>query len=69
MKGIIDKDYEHAKRIWEDFKLKNLGLYHDISVQSDTLLVADLFETVHNKCIETYGLDPAHLPSAPDLAW
>ena len=30
MKGIIDKDYEHAKRIWEDFKLKNLGLYHDM---------------------------------------
>ena len=38
-------------------------------VQSDTLLFADLFESVRDKCIEIYELDPAHFLSAPELAW
>ena len=38
-------------------------------VQSDTLLPADLFENLRNKCIEIYELDPAHYFSAPGLAW
>ena len=38
-------------------------------VQSDTLLLADVFENFRNKCIEIYELDPAHILSAPGLAW
>ena len=38
-------------------------------VQSDTLLLADVFENFRNKCIEIYELDPAHLLSAPGLTW
>ena len=48
---------------------KNLGDYHDFYVQSDTLLLADVFENFRNKFIEIYELDPAHFPSAPALAW
>ena len=50
-------------------KLKNLGDYHDLYVQSDTLLLADVFENFRNKCIEIYELDPAHFLSAPGLTW
>ena len=39
---------------------KNIGDYHDLYVQSDTLLLADIFENFRNKCIEIYELDPAH---------
>ena len=28
-KGIIDKDYAHAEKVWEVFEIKNLGEYHD----------------------------------------
>ena len=42
---------------------------HDLYVQSDTLLLADVFENFRNKCIEIYELDPAHFLSAPGLAW
>ena len=38
-------------------------------VQSDTLLLADVFENFRSKCIEMYELDPAHFLSTPGLAW
>ena len=53
----------------ELFKLKNLGEYHDLYVQSNTFLLADVFENFRNKCIEIYELDPAHFLSATELAW
>ena len=55
--------------MFEEFKLKNLGDYHDLYVQSDTLLLADVFENFRNKCIEIYELDPAYILSTPGLAW
>ena len=57
------------KKYIKGFKLKNLGDYHDLYIQSDTLLLADVFENFRNKCIEIYELDPAHFLSAPRLAW
>ena len=59
----------HAQKVFEEFRLKNLGDYHDFYVQSDTLLLADVFENFRNKCIEIYELDNAHFLSAPGLAW
>ena len=38
-------------------------------VQSDTLLLTDVFENFRNKCIEIYELDPARFLSALGLAW
>ena len=60
MEGIASLDYRHAKRVYKVFKLKNLGDYHDLNVQGDTLLLADVFENFRNKCIEIYELEPAH---------
>ena len=69
MEDIIDVDYRHVKRVLKYFNDKNLGVYHDLCVQSDTLLLADVFENFRNKCIEIYKLDPAHFLSAPGLAY
>ena len=69
LEDITDEDYIHAQKVTEDLKLKNLGEYHDVYVQSDTLLLADVFENFRNKCIEIYELDPAHFFSASGLAW
>ena len=52
MEDITDADYMHAKRVKKVFKRKNLGEHHDLYVQSDTLLLADVFENFRNKCIE-----------------
>ena len=69
LEDITDKDYEHAQKVWEVFGIKNLGEYYNLYVQSDTLLLADVFENFRDKCIEIYELDPAHFLSAPRLAW
>ena len=69
MEHITDVDHRHAKRVFKSLNNKNLGDYHDLYVQSDTLLLADVFEFFRNKCIEIYELDPAHFLSAPGLAW
>ena len=69
LEDITDKDYAHAQKVFEELNLKNISDYHDLYVQSDTLLLADVFENFRNKCIEIYELDPAHLLSAPGLTW
>ena len=51
------------------FKLENLGDYHDLYVQSDTLLLADVFNNFRDMCIKECELDPAHFLSLPGLAW
>ena len=68
MENIDDIDYRHGN-VFKRFKLKNLGEYHDLYVQSDTLLLADLFENFRNTCIKVYELDPAHFLSLPGLTW
>ena len=49
--------------VWKKFNIKDLGEYHDLLFQSDTTLLADVFENFRDKCIEIYELDPAHLLS------
>ena len=69
MENIDDIDYRHGNNMFKRFKLKNLGEYHDLYVQSDTLLLADVFENFRNMCLEVYELDPTHFLSLPGLAW
>ena len=65
LEDITGKVYAHYQKVFKELGLKNLGDYHDFFVQSDTLFLADEFET----CIEIYELDPAHFLSSLGLAW
>ena len=69
MEDIDDIDYRHVNNVFNKFKLNNLGDYHDLYVQSDTLLLADVFENFRDMCLKEYQLDPAHFLSLPGLAW
>ena len=69
LEDITDKDYIHAQKVFGELKLKNLSDYHDLYVQSDTLLFAEVYESFRNKCTEIYELDPPHFFSAPGLTW
>ena len=68
MEDITDVYLRHAKRVFKSFNNTNLGDYLDLYVQSDTVLLADVFENFRNKCIEIYELHRAHFLPAPGLA-
>ena len=67
--GISDQEYEHAQDIWKEFKINNLGEYHDLYLKTDVLLLADVFEEFRNICLKNYNLDPAWYYTSPGLSW
>eukprot|EP01052_Picozoa_sp_SAG31_P003998 SAG31_NODE_160_length_21908_cov_25.529048_10_plen_414_part_00 len=66
---ISDDDYAHGQNVWNTFKCKNLGDYHDLYVKSDVLLLADVFENFRTLCINDDELDPAHYYTLPNYSW
>ena len=68
LEDISDEDYTHTQKVWDVFEINNIGDYHDLYVQSDTLLLADIYENFRNMCFEKYKLDPSYFVSAPGLA-
>ena len=69
MEDIADADYADAKRVCKEFEIKGLGEYHDLYVQSDTVMLADVLENFRNMCLEIYELDSAKFLTVPRLAW
>ena len=69
MEDIDDIDYRRGNNVFNKFKLNNLGDYNDLYAQSDTLLLADVFENFRDMCLKEYELYPAHSLSLPGLAW
>ena len=57
----------HTQRVYEDFERGNSGEYHDLYRQSNTLLLADVFENYQNIFLETYELDPGHFLTVTGL--
>ena len=53
--------------VFKELEMNNLSDYHNLYVQSDTLLLLDIFENFRNKCIETYVLDTDYFLSEPGL--
>ena len=43
IEDITDTDQTHGKRVCNGFKVKNLEEYHDLYVETDTIMSADVF--------------------------
>ena len=66
---ITEEDYLHAIDVWNKFKVKPLGEYHDNYLKRDVLLLADVLEEFINTCLNYYGLVPCHYFSSPGRSW
>ena len=58
IEDITDVDYRHAIRVFQSFNNKIIGDYHDLFVQSDTLLLADVFEILETNVLKYMNLIP-----------
>jgi len=67
--NITDVDYNHAQKVWKAFGMKTMKDYHDLYLATDVILLADVFETFRDVCMENYKLDPCWYYTAPGLAW
>ena len=69
MTKISSDDYQHAQRVWREFRILSLGEYHDLYLRTDVILLANVFEAFRDTCLQHYKLDPAHFYTSPGLAW
>ena len=69
MSGVSNTDYEHACSIWREFEIRNMGEYHNLYLRSTVILLANVFESFRQVCLENYGFDPSHFYMAQGLAW
>ena len=58
--NVSEGDYEHAQRVWKEFRIRNLGEYHYLYLKTDLILLANVFEAFRDTCPEHYSLDLAH---------
>ena len=68
-KNILDKDYNHAKNIFEKFKCKNVLDYSILYLKTDICHLSDVFQKFSNFAYETYNLDPRHSYTLPGFSW
>ena len=67
--NISDADYEHAQEVGKTFKIKTMREYHNLYLKTDVILLADVFETFRDVCMNNYKLDPCWYYTAPALSW
>ena len=51
MEDISDAEYPHTKEVSKGFEIENLGEYHDLCIENDTLLLDDVFGNFRNMCL------------------
>ena len=66
---VSDDDYEHARKVYNHFKCKNMGEYSDLYLATDVLLLTHIFENFRRLAKSMYDLDVCHYFTAPGMSW
>ena len=65
---ISDEQNHHATKVWNTFRLKSRGNYHNLYLKSDVLLLTDVFKSFRKTCKHYYDSDPCHYFTNPALS-
>ncbi|QKS69572.1 PolB [Drosophila-associated adintovirus 2] len=63
------EDYEFAQQVWQNFNCKTLSDYLKLYLESDVIILADVFENFRTICHSIYKLDPINYVTAPSISW
>ena len=66
-KYISEKEYKLAQHIWAHFNIQTTGEYHELDLQLDVLLLADVMNKLRQTGREHYRLDPSYFYTLPNL--
>ena len=66
--SISTTENKRAQKVWQEFGIKNMREYHDLYLNLDVLLLADIFENLRKTCIAV-GLDPCHYYILPGFTF
>ena len=66
---ITDDDWTFINHLWETFQLKNLRELHNLYMETDVILLADVMEEFRIMSMTKYRLDPVHFNTCPGLSW
>ena len=66
---VSGDDYGRANLVWNRFKVKDMGEYHDLYLKADVLFLTDVFGNFRSLCMKYYGLDPAYYLTLSRFAW
>ena len=66
---ITDDDWAFINHLWETFQLKNLRELHNLYMETDVILLADVMEEFRVVSMTQYQLDPVHFNTCPGLSW
>ena len=66
---ITPEEYDRAQNVWREFGIENMQQYHDLYLNLDVLLLADVFENFRQTFILDYGLDPSHYCTLPGFTF
>lgn len=66
---ISDEKYQRGQRTWDALEIVDMGMFHDIYMTIDTLILADALIKVRTTMYEGFGIDIFHYYTLPHFCF
>ena len=63
------EDYDHMKKLWTTFEIKNWKMYYELYNILDATLLSDVLIQFRTSCINHFCVDPANYMTCPQMTY